>query len=82
MSVKKVTKKLYSLFNKEKNITMTHTYRQGNIRHCIADTQKIKRELGWKPKVRLEIGLQKLVHWSFHEKAEDTFDKAHEELRA
>lgn len=42
---------------------VTNRFRVGDIRHCYADISRIERELGWKPKVKLEHGIGDLIRW-------------------
>src|SRR5262249_58728767 len=42
---------------------VTGCYRRGDIRHCFADIGKIRRELGYKPRVSLEDGLIDVASW-------------------
>ena len=57
-------------------------FRQGDVRHCVADIRKARELLGYSPSVRFEEGLARLVAWARHEKAEDRFDQAQAELAA
>lgn len=61
---------------------ITNQFRKGDIRHCYADIAKIKKELGWKPKIDIKSGLKDLVEWSFEQEAEDKFEQAHKELQS
>jgi CDP-paratose 2-epimerase len=38
-------------------------WRPGDQRVFYADTTKAKRELGWKPRISLEEGIERLFHW-------------------
>jgi CDP-paratose 2-epimerase len=38
-------------------------WRPGDQRICIMDTRKAQRELGWRPKVSVAEGVQKLYEW-------------------
>ena len=38
-------------------------FRAGDIRHCFADTTRIRSLLGYEPKYRFEDGVQELVTW-------------------
>src|SRR5262249_1578461 len=38
-------------------------YREGDIRHCVADISQARALLGYKPKVALEEGLPELLDW-------------------
>ncbi len=60
---------------------VTNGFRKGDVRHCYADTRKIKKMLGFEPKVSFEEGLKKLINWSKTAKAEDKFIKAAGELK-
>ena len=40
-----------------------HTARPGDFKGRIASNEKAFRELGWKPKVDLEEGIKKYIHW-------------------
>src|SRR5262249_53570388 len=38
-------------------------FRAGDVRHCIADVSRIRRELGYAPRVPFEQGLKELLDW-------------------
>jgi dTDP-L-rhamnose 4-epimerase len=38
-------------------------YRAGDIRHCYADIARIRRDLGYRPAVTLEEGIEDLIPW-------------------
>jgi dTDP-L-rhamnose 4-epimerase len=57
-------------------------YREGDIRHCVADISKIREALSFEPKVRLENGLRELVGWLATQDAVDGTDSAAAELAA
>ncbi|RMD86143.1 MAG: SDR family NAD(P)-dependent oxidoreductase [Candidatus Dadabacteria bacterium] len=54
-------------------------YRKGDIRHCYADIDKVKR-YGFTPKVTLKEGMSELVEWSSQVRASDAVEKAEQEL--
>ncbi len=60
--------------------TIVGKYREGDIRHCVADISKAKRLLGYEPKVRLEDGLAELLAWLGTQSAEDRVEGATAEL--
>jgi dTDP-L-rhamnose 4-epimerase len=62
--------------------SVTGKFRAGDIRHCIADTAKIRARLGFAPRVRFEDGLADLVRWVEREEAVDRVDRATRELAA
>src|SRR5687767_5452064 len=61
---------------------ITGQFREGDIRHCIADISKIHRLLGYEPTVKLEDGLVELLSWVGSQPAEDHLQTAADELAA
>ena len=57
-------------------------FRKGDVRHCYADTTKLREKLGWEPTVSYEEGIRELVEWSAQAESVDRFEKAAEELKA
>jgi dTDP-L-rhamnose 4-epimerase len=62
--------------------TVTGQFREGDIRHCIADITKARTLLGYEPKVKLEEGLVELLDWVGKQDADDKLDSASAELAA
>lgn len=56
-------------------------FRKGDIRHCYADNQKAREELGWHPRVSFAEGMKELVEWSKQEEAKNYSDQAERELK-
>ena len=56
--------------------------RAGDVRHCVADIEKIEESLGFSPQVILETGLRDLVEWAGGRSADDRVDGAVGELEA
>jgi dTDP-L-rhamnose 4-epimerase len=56
--------------------------RIGDIRHCIADIGKIKRELGFQPRRDFAEGLAELADWVAKQEAKDRVHEARRELEA
>jgi dTDP-L-rhamnose 4-epimerase len=61
--------------------TVTRQFRAGDIRHCTADTQRLERTLGFRPRVRFEDGVRDLVGWVRSQRPTDSVEKAMSELR-
>jgi dTDP-L-rhamnose 4-epimerase len=61
---------------------VTGQFREGDIRHCIADISKARRLLGYEPKVKLEDGLVELLAWVGGQDADDRLQTAAAELAA
>ena len=55
-------------------------YREGDIRHCVADISKARSLLGYEPGVRLEEGLTELLDWVQYERPDDRVEAATAEL--
>ena len=55
-------------------------YREGDIRHCVADISKARRLLGYEPTITLEAGLSELLDWLGGQEAEDKVESATAEL--
>jgi dTDP-L-rhamnose 4-epimerase len=61
---------------------ITSRFREGDIRHCIADVSRARSLLGYQPKVAFKDGLRQLIGWVRGERPEDRFEQAHQELVA
>ena len=49
--------------NKEVGPEVTGKYREGDIRHCVADISRARTLLGYEPKVKLADGIPELLDW-------------------
>lgn len=61
---------------------VTGQFREGDIRHCIADISRVRKLLGYEPKVTLEEGLVELFEWVGGQQADDRLHAATAELAA
>jgi dTDP-L-rhamnose 4-epimerase len=61
---------------------VTGKARAGDIRHCIADIGKIRRELGYAPRRDFREGLAELAAWVAEQDAVDRVGEARRELEA
>ena len=57
-------------------------YREGDIRHCVADISKARTLLGYEPKVSLEQGIPELLSWVRAQAAKDQVASATAELES
>src|SRR5262249_37656268 len=55
-------------------------YREGDIRHCVADIARARKLLGYEPRVTLTDGIPGLLAWVREQSAEDQVSKATAEL--
>ena len=60
---------------------LTGTYRHGDTRHSTADISRIKKTLGFQPRVDFQRGMEELVAWGRGRKATDGFAKAQRALQ-
>ncbi len=81
-TVREIAEIISNLCGKSIEPTITMKFRKGDVRHCIADTGKIKGALGFKARVDFRDGMKELIEWSAGVKAVDMVDKATEELKA
>lgn len=82
LSVGDIARMLAQGLGKDIEPTFVGKYREGDIRHCVADITKAKELLGYAPKVRLEDGLVELLDWVKNEQPEDRVEAATAELTA
>ncbi|MBA2377990.1 MAG: NAD-dependent epimerase/dehydratase family protein [Blastocatellia bacterium] len=81
-SVAEIARLIAAGLGKDIEPEITGQYREGDIRHCIADVSKISRLLGFEPKVELEDGLGVLLKWVAGAQVEDRVVKANAELES
>jgi dTDP-L-rhamnose 4-epimerase len=55
-------------------------FREGDIRHCVADVTRIERLLGFRARTGLEQGVRDLVAWAGEQRADDRVAQARDEL--
>jgi dTDP-L-rhamnose 4-epimerase len=61
-------------------LTVLGQFREGDIRHCFADINKIQTRLGYSPKVDFEDGIIELVSWVSTQQANDMVEDARDQL--
>lgn len=79
-TILQVAEVLSKLYGKDIKPAITHKFRKGDIRHCLADISNIQSKLGFEPKVSLEDGLKEFVRWSETAKSIDNTERAVQEL--
>ena len=77
-----IAETLIDLYGKSDTLSpeIANDYRQGDIRHCYADTTTAADALGFEAEVGFEKGMRELVAWGREQEAEDRFEEAHAEL--
>ncbi len=79
-SILAVAELLARLYGKEVVPRVTHQFRAGDIRHCVADVRQAREYLGFRPTVSLEEGLQEFIEWSRSSPSQDRSGEAFREL--
>ena len=72
ISIAEITSMLARGLNKEIKPEITGKYREGDIRHCVADISRARTLLGYEPKVKLADGIPELLEWVRQQQAENT----------
>ena len=83
-SIYEVAETLVELYGKEDELDpeIADDFRQGDIRHCYADTTRAEELLGFEADVEFREGMRRLVEWGRTQDAEDRFEEAHSKLEA
>lgn len=81
-SVKQIAELLSKGLGKDIAPEIVGKYREGDIRHCVADITRAQELLGYEPKVTLEDGLVELLDWVRNQEADDRVQAATAELAA
>jgi len=63
ISIREIFQMLARSLGKDIEPEIVGKYREGDIRHCIADISFIRTKLGYAPSVRLEDGIPQLIEW-------------------
>lgn len=80
--VKVVAESLKKAYARENVIKITGNYRLGDIRENYADIKKLKRVLGFEPRITFEEGIGKFANWvDRQEIKEDNFTISIEEMK-
>lgn len=63
ISIADITAMLSRGLKKDIQPQITGKYREGDIRHCVADISRARTLLGYEPKVKLADGIPELLEW-------------------
>ena len=80
ITIRDVAIKLAKLYKSTIQPKITYRIRKLDVRHCYADTQKIKKKLGWSASISFEDGMKEVIDWAKDEQAVDHVDFAMKEL--
>ncbi|MGL5594467.1 MAG: SDR family NAD(P)-dependent oxidoreductase [Cetobacterium sp.] len=82
ITVQEVAEILKEKYNSNVKIEISGNYRLGDIRHNYADLTKIKKLLGFQPKINFNTGISRFVKWVETQNIEnDNYEKSIEEMR-
>ena len=81
-SVRQVARMLAEGLGKDLEPEIVSQYREGDIRHCVADITRARTLLGYEPRVRLEDGIPELLEWVREQRPSDRVAEATAELKA
>lgn len=79
-AIKRVAEILIDACGKSMEPLITEQFRPMDLKHCFSDNTRIRRDIGFKPKVSVEDGLKKFVEYYENFNIEDKTDKVIKEL--
>jgi dTDP-L-rhamnose 4-epimerase len=80
LSIRQIARLLADGMGKDIEPEIVGKYREGDIRHCVADISRARHLLGYEPRVTLEEGIPELLGWVGEQKAKDQMARATAEL--
>ncbi len=80
ISIRDIARMLAKHLGKNIEPEIVGKYREGDIRHCVADISRARTKLGYQPRVSLEAGIPELIEWVKEQQAETDSKKATAEL--
>ena len=72
ISISEIALMLADGLHKDIKPQVTGKYREGDIRHCVADISRARKLLGYEPKVKLADGIPELLEWVRQQQAANT----------
>lgn len=72
ISISEIASMLAQGLQKDIKPQVTGKYREGDIRHCVADISRARTLLGYEPKVKLADGIPELLEWVRQQQATNT----------
>lgn len=79
-TINEVAEVCIKLYKSRLKTELTGKFRSFDVRHCFADTSKMKRLLGYTPKISFSEGMKDVFEWSKKEQATDMVEMAMKEL--
>ena len=63
VSVSQVVDRIVNYFQSESQVSLPGTFREGDIRHACADTNRLQQMLDFVPMCKFSVGIQKFLEW-------------------
>lgn len=83
VSVYEVAATIVSMLGSSSEIVVSGEFREGDIRHNVADLLNCEKALGFSPRVSFVDGLHRFIQWAMtQEPVESRYDESLKELRA
>lgn len=80
IAIESVAQVLGKLYNSDVTAEITSKVRKLDVRHCFADISKLKKLVGWSPKISFEEGIKEVIEWGRKQEAVDKTDFALRQL--
>ena len=80
LPIRNVSNMLAEGLGKDLDPEIVGKYREGDIRHCVADISAARETIGYEPKVSLEDGMRELLEWVRSQSPDDKVMGATAEL--
>jgi dTDP-L-rhamnose 4-epimerase len=81
-TVLEVANEIVDFFNSESELTITGNFRNGDIRHNVANLDKIRGLLNYEPKWKFKDGIKQFLNWAENQKIENNgYETSLKELR-
>jgi len=80
VTVHEVAKSVVNYFNSKSVITVSGAFREGDIRHNIADITLANKIIGFSPKVKFNEGIKSFLDWAILQKEMDLPSKYEESI--
>jgi dTDP-L-rhamnose 4-epimerase len=82
ISIREIARMLAQGLGKGIEPEIVAKYREGDIRHCVADITRARMLLGYEPQITLEQGIPELLGWVREQEAADQVRQATAELES
>jgi dTDP-L-rhamnose 4-epimerase len=80
ISIREIARMLANNLGKNIEPEIVGKYREGDIRHCVADISQARKKLGYRPQMSLEDGIAQLIDWVSEQQAMNDSKAATAEL--